>query len=84
MQKPRLRDELSRAFDSAETYTTNAAALRKRIGYGILGAIILGGVIALVAGCHSPTAPSDSANTCPKGRTDCSPYITPRDTIAHP
>lgn len=43
----------------------------------VVGVILL----PLLGGCgSSPTAPP----SCPKGRTDCTPYILPHDTLAHP
>ena len=47
---PQLRAELSRAFESAERYTRNAAKLRRQIGYAVAAALLFGIALALVIG----------------------------------
>lgn len=61
-----------------------AARRRHRVRMLVLWLVLAAATLFVVAACGRPTAPSDSTKACPKGRTDCSPYVIPGDTIHHP
>ena len=57
-----FRQEIDQAIRSAEQYTKNGRAIRRRMGFIALGCVLAGLMLALLGGCRSPTAP---AGYCP-------------------
>ncbi len=62
MQHPTtFRQEIDQAIRSAEQYTKNGQAIRRRMRYVAIACVLAGAAVALLGGCRSITAPA----TCP-------------------